>query len=159
MVEIINSTKVFALSFLMLGCKSAILKESMDYNATASEAVLAPSYIAAGISSLPWGPGRSSSGAFGDYITISLKDTFLITGVQTYVPIYSGQPMKQPGSFMLSYGYGNHSWNRYKGRSKEAVSLLYHFFTSLNNVLLVFRVILLKLCDAFSFWEVTSLSY
>ena len=117
----------------------------MDYTATASEVPLSPRYIAAGISSLPWGPGRSSSSAFGDYATIKLKNTYLITGVQTYEPKYAREIKEQPDSFMLSYRYENHTWNAYTGRSKEAVSLLYHLFVLLNKFLIVFRVILLKL--------------
>lgn len=102
-------------------CKNAILSGSMDYTATASEVPLSPRYIAAGISSLPWGPGKSSSSAFGDYVTIKLKNTYLITGVQTYEPKYAREIKEQPDSFMLSYRYENHTWNAYTGRSKEAI--------------------------------------
>ena len=117
----------------------------MDYTATASDTNLSPSYIAASISGFPWGPGKTSSAAFGDYVTIKLKNTYLITGVQTYKPTYVSQSKEQPDSFMLSYGYDNYAWNAYTGRSKEAVSLLCHLFVLLNTFLIAFRVILLKL--------------
>ena len=124
----------FLLSFQFLGCKNGILQESMDYSSTADESILSPSYIAAGISRFPWGPGKKSSVAFGDYVTVRLKDRYLITGVQTFVPSYQGQPMKQPDSFIVSYSYYNNAWSRFygrswsifNGRSKQAVSLLYY---------------------------------
>lgn len=113
-------------------CQNAILNSTMSYNASSTSSNLSPRYIAPFTKNFPWGPD-SLEPDFKEYVTIDLRDTYLITGVRTFHPVYAGLLMKQPLGFTLSFQLVKNRWIQYTGGSKEWVS----YFVTISVVIIL----------------------
>ena len=94
----------------------------MDYLASSNNPSLLPRHISSKLHRhRPWGPNRNVA-PYSEYVTIDLKNDYLITGVSTVSPMYFRSPKRQPESFLILYKTGGSIWFPYIAASKHAVS-------------------------------------